>query len=62
MMGSSMYSTEEFAVLEIMCRDRATLAKKEMEFAEAEYWLAEAKEWKLLKNAHAWRTLIDHAS
>jgi hypothetical protein len=62
MMGSSMYSTEEFAALEIMCRDRATLAKKEMEFAEAEYWLAEAEEWKLLKNAHAWRASIDHAS
>jgi hypothetical protein len=29
-----MYSTDEFAALEIMCRDRATLAKTEMEFAE----------------------------
>jgi hypothetical protein len=45
-----MYSTDEFAVLEIMCREQATLAKKEKEFAEAEYWLAEAKEWKQLKN------------
>jgi hypothetical protein len=34
-----MYSTDEFAALEIMCRERATLAKKEMEFSEAEYWL-----------------------
>jgi hypothetical protein len=43
-----MYSTDEFAALEIMCRERATLAKKEMEswLAEAEYWLAEAEEWK----------------
>ena len=43
-----MYSTDEFASLENMCRERATLAKKEMEawFAEAEYWLAEAEEWK----------------
>jgi hypothetical protein len=57
-----MYSTDEFAALEIMCGDRAALAKKEMDFAEAEYWLAEAEEWKQLKNAHAWRTLIDHAS
>jgi hypothetical protein len=52
-MGGSMYSTDEFAALEIMCRERATLAKKEKEFAEAEYWLAEAEEWKQLKNARA---------
>ena len=51
MTGSSMYSTDEFAALEIMCRDRATLAKKEMEFAEAEYWLAEAEEWKQLRES-----------
>ena len=57
-----MYSTDEFAALEIMCRDRATLAKNETEFAEAEYWLTEAEEWKQLKNTNAWRTLIDHAS
>jgi len=29
-----------------MCRERATLAKKEMD-----YWLAEAEEWKRLKEA-----------
>jgi hypothetical protein len=48
-----MYSTDEFASLEIMCRERATLAKKEMEswFAEAEYWLAEAEEWKQLRES-----------
>lgn len=57
-----MYSTDEFAALEIMCRERATFAKKEMDFPEAEFWLAEAKEWKQLKNAHAWRAPIDHAS
>ena len=62
MMGRSMYSTDEFAALEIMCRERATVAKKEMDFTEAEFWLAEAKEWKQLKNAHAWRAPIDHAS
>ena len=46
-----MYSTDEFASLEIMCRERDTLSKKEIEswFAEAEYWLAEAEEWKQLK-------------
>ena len=61
MMGRSMYSTDEFAVLEIMCRERVALAKKEMEFAEAEYWLAEAEEWKQLKNTRAWRALITGA-
>jgi hypothetical protein len=54
-----MYSTNEFAALEIMCRERAALAKKAKEFAEAEYWLAEAEEWKQLKNARARRTPID---
>jgi hypothetical protein len=38
-----MYSNDQFAALEIMCRERAALAKKEME-----YWLAEAEEWKKL--------------
>jgi hypothetical protein len=46
-----MYSVDEFAVLEIMCRERATLAKKEMEYAETEYWLAEAEEWKQLRES-----------
>jgi hypothetical protein len=48
-----MYSSEEFASLEIMCRERATLAKKKLEywFAEAEYWLAEAEEWKQLRQS-----------
>jgi hypothetical protein len=39
--GSFMYSKDEFAAFEFMCRGRAALAKKEME-----YWLAEADEWK----------------
>jgi hypothetical protein len=41
-----MYSRTEFAALELMCRERAALAKKEMEYSLAEYWLAEAEEWK----------------
>jgi hypothetical protein len=41
-----MYSRMEFAALELMCRERAALAKKEMEYSLAEYWLAEAEEWK----------------
>jgi hypothetical protein len=35
-----MYSKEEFAVLELMCREVAELAKREMEFSLSEYWLA----------------------
>jgi hypothetical protein len=38
-----MNSQEQFAAFEFMCRARAALAKKEME-----YWLAEAEEWKQL--------------
>ena len=41
-----MYSRTQFAVLELMCRERAALAKKEMEYSLAKYWLAEAEEWK----------------
>jgi len=38
-----MYSKDQFAAFEFMCRRRAELAKKEME-----YWLSEAEEWKQL--------------
>jgi len=33
-----------------MCRERAALAKKEMEYSLSEYWLAEAEEWKEFKD------------
>ena len=46
----SMYSRKQFAALELMCRERAALAKKEMEYSLAEYWLAEAEEWKDLRD------------
>jgi hypothetical protein len=46
-----MYSKEEFAVLELMCREVAELAKREMEYSLSEYWLAEAEEWRRLKDA-----------
>ena len=39
-----MNSQEQFAAFEFMCRARAALARKEME-----YWLAEAEEWKQLR-------------
>jgi hypothetical protein len=35
-----MYSKSQFCDLEVMCRERAAVARKEME-----YWLAEADEW-----------------
>jgi hypothetical protein len=35
-----MYSKSQFYDLEVMCRKRAAVARKEME-----YWLAEADEW-----------------
>jgi hypothetical protein len=35
-----MYSKSQFYDLEVMCRERAAVARKEME-----YWLAEADEW-----------------
>ena len=46
LLGSSMNSKDQFAALEVMCRERAALAKKEME-----YWLAEAEEWKQLRES-----------
>ena len=48
-----MYSSSQFVALEIMCRERATLAKKEMEQwqAENEYWQAEAEEWKQFRES-----------
>ena len=44
-----MNSQEQFAAFELMCRARASLAEKEME-----YWLAEAEEMRAL-NRHVER-------
>ena len=41
-----MYSRNQFASLEVMCRERAMLAQKEMD-----YWLAEAEEWKRIRES-----------
>ena len=46
-----MYSKNQFAALEAMCREQAARASKEMESALMEYWLAEAEEWKQLKES-----------
>jgi len=44
-----MYSKKQFAALEAMCREQAALAKREMEYGLMQYWLAEAEEWKQLR-------------
>ena len=44
--GVIMDSRSKFGALEAMCREKAALAKKEMD-----YWLAEASEWKRLREA-----------
>jgi hypothetical protein len=41
----SMYTKSQFHALEVMCRERAVVAAKEME-----YWLAEAEEWARVRN------------
>jgi len=46
-----MYSRKQFAALEAMSREQAAVAKTEMEHSLMEYWLAEAEEWKQLKDS-----------
>ncbi len=41
-----MHSKDRFRSLENMCRERAAHARREME-----YWLAEAEEWRKLKES-----------
>jgi hypothetical protein len=44
-----MYSKKQFGALEAMCREQAAVAKSEMEHSLMSYWLAEAEEWKQLR-------------
>jgi uncharacterized protein YdaU (DUF1376 family) len=44
-----MYSKKQFTALEAMCRELAALARSEMEYSLMQYWLAEAEEWKQLR-------------
>jgi uncharacterized protein YdaU (DUF1376 family) len=46
-----MYSKKQFTALEAMCREQAALAKSEMEYSLMKYWLAEADEWKQLRQS-----------
>jgi len=48
-----MYSKKQFAALEAMCREQAALARTEMEYSLTKYWLAEAEEWKQLRESLA---------
>jgi uncharacterized protein YdaU (DUF1376 family) len=49
MTGKAMYSKKQFTALEAMCRQQAALAKNQMEYSLMKYWLAEAEEWKQLR-------------
>jgi hypothetical protein len=46
-----MYSKEEFAVLELTCRELAELAKRKRDYSLSEYWRAEVEEWKQLRDS-----------
>jgi hypothetical protein len=46
-LSGSMYSKSQFHALELMCRERAVVAAKEIE-----YWLAEAEEWALVRSRY----------
>jgi hypothetical protein len=42
-----MYSKSQFHALELMCRERAVVAAREME-----YWLAEVEEWARVRSRY----------
>jgi hypothetical protein len=57
-----MYSKKQFAALEAMCREQAALARDEMEYALMKYWLAEAEEWKQLRQSDPFKERIANRS
>jgi hypothetical protein len=57
-----MYSKTQFAALEAMCREQAAVARKEMEYLLMEYWLAEAEEWKQLRQSDPFKERIANRS
>jgi hypothetical protein len=57
-----MYSRKQFTALETMCREQAALAKSEMEYSLMKYWLAEAEEWKQLRQSIPFKERIVHRS
>jgi hypothetical protein len=52
-----MDSKCQFYALEVMCRERTAMARKEME-----YWLNEAEEWAQLRKAGRHSRAVDDAS
>ena len=57
-----MYSKKQFAALEAMCREQAALAGYEMEYSLMKYWLAEAEEWKQLRQSDPFKERIANRS
>jgi hypothetical protein len=53
-----MYSKKQFTALETMCREQAALARDEMEYSLMKYWLAEADEWKQLRQSDPFKERI----
>ena len=53
-----MYSKKQFTALEAMCREQAALARSEMEYSLMKYWLAEAEEWKQLRQSDPFKERI----
>jgi hypothetical protein len=57
-----MYSKMQFTALEAMCREQAARARSEMEYSLMRYWLAEAEEWKQLRQSGPFKEGIAHRS
>jgi hypothetical protein len=57
-----MYSKKQFTALEAMCREQAALARNEMEYSLMKYWLAEAEEWKQLRQSDPFKERIVNRS
>jgi hypothetical protein len=57
-----MYSKKQFTALEAMCREQAALARNEMEYSLMKYWLAEAEEWKQLRQSDPFKERIANRS
>jgi hypothetical protein len=57
-----MYSKKQFTALEAMCREQAALARNEMEYSLMKYWLAEAEEWKRLRQSDPFKERIGNRS
>jgi hypothetical protein len=57
-----MYSKKQFTALKAMCREQAALARNEMEYSLMKYWLAEAEEWKQLRQSDPFKERIVNRS